>query len=68
MERALEAMSQSTTSGTRPQLKSWTTKEKEAERMESGSADKEHTLPESEHEHQENERWESTHGGISPDD
>ena len=63
-------MLQATTSGARPQPNSGTWRDTEAERMESGSAGKEHVCSKNEPEcpESENEQRESAHGRISPDD
>jgi hypothetical protein len=57
-------------SGARRQPNSETTWDDEAERTESGSADKESKHPADEHEHpeSENELQESSHGRNAPDD
>jgi hypothetical protein len=59
----LAAQLDGTKNGTRPQPNYGTPRKDEAERMESGSADKEREHPES-----ENEQQESAHDRNAPDD
>jgi hypothetical protein len=70
LERALAAMLQATMSGTRPQPNYGTPMDDVAERAGSGSVDKEHVPLENVHERpeSENERRESAHDRIAPDD
>ena len=69
MGKASAAIFLATTSGTRPQPNSETSRDDEAETAESGSAGRELVRPE-EHEHPEskNERQESAHDRIVPGD
>jgi hypothetical protein len=69
LERALAAMLEEMTSGTRPRPNSGAARNDKAERAESGSAEREH-VPENEHEcpESENEQQESVHGRSAPDD
>jgi hypothetical protein len=70
LERALAAMLQETTSGTRPRPNSGAARNDKAEQTESGSAGKEHKCPENEHGCPESESGEreSAHGRNAPGD
>jgi hypothetical protein len=70
LERALAAMLEATTGGTRPQPNSGAPRGDEVVQSESGSAGKGPKRPKNEHEclESENEQRENAHGRNAPDD